>query len=285
MRTVRSVSGALALTLAAFTLPAWAQRGGIRFDTPERRVEGKLVDSSARGVRIETESGRTIAIEAGPRTFLQVRAPGDESLLQAGAIVEVYGTATGPNVVEDAQITVFLGGRQVVSRFGRTYMAEADGPSEIPVVLVAQVLKTDPLLVKASNSVASEYYFERDKGPDGAPIRRHLFPTVGKVFEVKPSSGRDGTARIYADVGDALQLASPGDQVRARIAAEDGIARQISIFRQNPLTEDELNPGRKSRKKPTSRKDSSKKSEKRAPRGDKSKSEENETSDDSESSA
>jgi hypothetical protein len=243
-----------AVSLATFlSAVSHAQRYRGNWET----VEGKLKDYGPRGVQIESESGGVTNIEVGPQTIVQVRAPGSQELLQEGNLVEVYGTARAPSVVEDAQLTVFLGGRQVTSRFGKTYIAEAESPDSIPVVLIAQVVKTDPLLVKASNSVASEYYFTNEKGADGRPLRSHLFPTVNKVFEVHPAIDREGSPRVFADLGDAMQFASPGDRVRATISEDGGAARQVSIFRDQPLSEEEMSP---KQKKPSKSRRSGKKS-------------------------
>lgn len=240
------------LVLAGDSSNADAQNrsGGARRDSVESRVEGKLVDYNANAILIETEGGAKTPIQINGDTRVQVRAPGDAKFLAEGAIVEVLGTATAPNVIDDARLTVYLGDGPRLSRYGRTYLAEARSRDAIPVVLIAQVMKTKPLMVKASNSVASEYFFPEEKDAEGRPNRTHLFPTVGKVFEVHP---RETEGDVMLDIGPAISLAGKDARVHATIMNHNDIARYIYVFRSEPLTPEELQPAGKGKSDTTKR--------------------------------
>ncbi|MFO0945222.1 MAG: hypothetical protein U1D30_04630 [Planctomycetota bacterium] len=232
----------LAFSWCGSLVYAQSRRGNVRRDSYETRLEGTLLDFNANALLVETEGGAKTPIQVNGDTRIQVRAPGDAKLLKQGAIVEVFGTATSPTVITDARITVYLGNGPQLSRYGRTYLAEAKSRDAIPVVLIAQVMKEKPLIVRASNSVASEFYFPEETDAEGRPNRTHLFPSLGKTFEVHPRDKEEG---VMLDLGPAVALAGKGAEVHATITNQTDIARYIYVFRREPLTEEELNPLRK----------------------------------------
>lgn len=214
-------------------------------------LSGKLVQVGADSLVIDAK-GEKVTITVGPGTTVRVRAPGDEKYLREGAIVEVQGIATAPDTIADARLTVYLSEGPAFSRYGRTYRAEAKSADAIPVVLIAQVVQLDPLVALASNSVSSEYFTPADKGPDGQPLRTHLFPTNGKPFVVTLAARRGKGPSLLLDVGAAIELAGKDATVDARVGPPNNLAQSIYVLRREPFTDEELGaePSR-TEKKPT----------------------------------
>lgn len=202
-------------------------------------VSGKLLEVGTNSLLLDVK-GEKVTVTVGSDTTVHVRAPGDPKYLKPGAMVEVQGTATASDTIADARMTVYLAEGPTISRYGRTYRAEAKSPDAIPVVLIAQVVQLDPLIVEASNSVASEYYTPADKGPDGQPLRTHLFPTTGKPFLVRLAERRGKGPSLLLDVGSAIKLAGEDATVDAMVGPPNNLAQSVFVFRREPFTDAEL---------------------------------------------
>lgn len=246
-----------------------------------KTVRGTLSNFTKSAVLIEIKDGERI-VKVDNNTRVTTMAPATGELIAPGVLVEVSGTATSPTSIENAQVTIIVSGRAPVYTNGGTYyLQEAKSPEKIPVVLVGNVVKTEPLLVKGNNSIESRYRLPKGVNVGGVTSRVHTFPTINKVFEVKIKARRGGELDVWADLGNAVQLAGADAKVEASVDSATGIAQSINIQRDEPLTLEELGLGDKkakgSSKKPTIKKTTSSPRPKKGdddgdPKADKSKS-------------
>ncbi|QDU63927.1 hypothetical protein Pan216_48080 [Planctomycetes bacterium Pan216] len=249
----------LSLLLGLVALGAWGTttaRGQNRSsrqrqEGPTRLVRGTLVEVGSRGVVLKPSDGfGTTSVPADRNTELRVLGLPTEEMLVKGATAEVSGDVTPDYVIRDAQVMIDYGTRRRVRTSGGSYYMRKASRAEgtIPVVIVGTILGTDPLRIKANNSIRTRYYFAEDVGQDNVINRTYDFPSIGKTFAVELERDEKGKfENVYVDLGPNSQFSKPDDHVVARVDADTGIARSVTIYREEPVDLEALGLKKKSK--------------------------------------
>ncbi|WP_145261762.1 hypothetical protein [Planctomycetes bacterium Pan216] len=122
------------------------------------------------------------------------------------------------------------------------------GTQTLPVVIGGTIIQTDPLKIRADGSVRTRYFFTEDRGPNGTIKRKYEFPSAGKVFEVGLDRSKEGVLRnVQINLGPDVKYSDPDDRVAVEVDIDTGIARSVTIYREEPVDLEALGLKKKSK--------------------------------------